>query len=159
MATNLFESATHSHQRVDCRCTTDGPVVFSGPFCPVTHRVDVDERRRGLAPHQSPEGVPKIGHPVGVQERVQRRIEVRQHDQGVHHPSRRVAVGAERLDAVERVQREPADHEDDDDREEGLRSADLAFGPVMMVMVMVIPMVQCVLTGRVARKVASQRVK
>lgn len=83
--------------------------------------------RRRLALQEPLEGVAEVTHTISVQERVERRVCVRQNDEHVEDPMRRVASGAERLDAVERVQREPADHEEEHDGKQGLGRANLAL--------------------------------
>lgn len=90
-------------------------MIFRGPSVPVAQRADVREWSRMLAPEEPLKGLPEVLHPVGVQEGIQRRVQVRQNDERIEDPLGRIAMCTEGLHAIERVQREPAYHEEDHD--------------------------------------------
>lgn len=61
------------------------------------------------------EGVSKVSHVIRVQERIQRGIHMRKHNECVYQPNGHLAFAAESLDTVHRVQRYPAYHEEHND--------------------------------------------
>jgi len=91
-------------------------------------------RRRGvpvqralLAQQQRPERVPEVLQVVRVQQRVSGRVEVRQDDAALQEGRGHGTLVAERLHAVDGVQRHPADGEERDDYRQVLRGLHLAF--------------------------------
>jgi len=79
------------------------------------------------ARQQRLERVPEVLQMVRVQQRVAGRVEVRQDDARVQQRRRHGTLVAERLHAVDRVQRHPADREERDDRGQVLRGLHLAL--------------------------------
>lgn len=116
------------------RCRADGTVVV----VVVVARGGADvERSRAvqvvtvvpglLAQQQRPERVPEVLQVVRVQQRVAGRVEVRQDDARVQQRPGHGARAAERLHAVDRVQRHPAHGEERDDYRQVLRGLHLAL--------------------------------
>lgn len=77
------------------------------------------------------EGVSEISHVIRVQERIQRRIHVRKHDERVHQPNGHFALAAESLDTVHRVQGYPAYHEEHNDDGQVFRRSDLPLARLL----------------------------
>lgn len=69
----------------------------------------------------------KVLQMVCVEQRIDGRIQVRQYDGEQRQYLGDVAVRIEGLDAIDGVQRQPADHEEQHDDGEVLRGLDLAF--------------------------------
>jgi len=90
-------------------------------------RAGVPVPRTLLAQQQRPERVPEVLQVVRVQQRVAGRVEVRQDDAAVHEGRGHGTIVAERLHAVDGVQRHPADGEERDDYRQVLRGLHLAF--------------------------------
>lgn len=80
-----------------------------------------------LAQQQRLERVPEVLQVIGVQQRVAGRVEVRQDDARVQQRRRHGTLVAERLHAVDGVQRHPADGEERHDYRQVLRGLHLAL--------------------------------
>lgn len=83
--------------------------------------------REQQPPHEVLERGAKVLEMVSVEERVPDRVHVREDDAEVHEEVVHLALGTKRHHAVDRVQREPADDEEEDDAREILRGLDLPF--------------------------------
>lgn len=79
------------------------------------------------ATNQRLESRPKILQVIRVQKRIHGRVQVRQNDKKQRQPTGNFAVLTERLDKVERVQWQPADHEKQHDNGEVLCGFDFAL--------------------------------
>lgn len=90
-------------------------------------RREVPVQRALLAQQQRPKGVPEVLQVIRVQQRVAGGVEVWQDDAAVHEGLGHGAVVAERLYAVDGVQRHPTDGEERDDYRQVLRGLHLAF--------------------------------
>lgn len=72
--------------------------------------IDVDAHQ---LQHEVLEGESEILEMVGVEHGIHSRVEVRENDAEERHLGMHIALLAEGLDAVDRVQRDPADHEEE----------------------------------------------
>lgn len=79
------------------------------------------------AREQSQQSASEVFQVVCVQKRVDRRIEMRKNDAEVNHRFVDEALLAESVDAVDGVERDPADHKKRDDNGEILRGLDFSF--------------------------------
>lgn len=71
--------------------------------------IDIDAHQ---LQHKVLQGEPKVLQVVGIENGVHSRVEVREDDAEERHLGMHVAVLTEGLDAVDRIQRYPADHEE-----------------------------------------------
>lgn len=83
--------------------------------------------REEQPPNEVLKGDAKVFEMVGVEERIADRVDVREDDAELHEEVVHLAPRAEGHHAVYRVQREPADDEEDDDAGEVLHGLDLPF--------------------------------
>lgn len=83
--------------------------------------------REQQPPHEILERGTKVLEVVGVEKWVPDRVHVRENDAEVYEEVVYLAVGAKRHHAVDRVQREPTDDEEEDDTREILRGLDLSL--------------------------------
>lgn len=87
---------------------------------------DIAVREEQL-PDEVLEGDAKVFEMVGIEEGIADRVDVREDDAELHEEVVHLARRAEGHHAVYRVQREPADDEEDNDAGEILRGLDLPF--------------------------------
>jgi len=83
--------------------------------------------REEQLPDEVLESDAKVLEMVGVEKRIADRVDVREYDAELHEEVVHLARRAEGHHAVYRVQREPADDEEDDDAGKILRGLDLPF--------------------------------
>lgn len=83
--------------------------------------------REQQPPNEVFEGSAKVFEVVGVEERIPDRVDVRKDDTEVHEDVVHLALGAEGHHAIDGVEREPADDEEENDARQILRGLDLPF--------------------------------